>query len=198
MTNVALMNLAANAVKARSVSQTSNGYVSKIATLTEPRGDAGDATGASVIDLCDRGGYSQTKVKIIPYGAGADNGTFSLRLIGWQPFGTTQTDLIWLPVPIAELTCTLSAAVGVAGGALVATDRLCDTIVVAGTRGSLQPRVTNDNGTAAEFGGTVTATSPANDTIAFAVAFLWGFPKLEVSFTTGGSATNCNALLAFF
>lgn len=170
--------------KARSTNQTSNGYVSKVPTATEPKGDAGTATGASVIDLATGGHYSQNAVLIVFYGVGSNNNTFSCRLIGWRQVGANNalTDL-WIPVPLFEVQVTLSSTpVGVAGHTIVATELFADTIALTGT-------TANDD-------VSIDITSPANDTIAHLVADVKGFTKIELSFTTGASATSCNALLA--
>jgi len=168
--------------KARSVSQTSSSFVSKIPTITEPTGDAASATGASIIDLGSQGSETQNAVLLVPYGAGNDNTTFSLRVIGWRKLGTTQTAL-WIPVNLIELACTLSAVTGIAGMDLINTDRFADTITVT-TGSTLSGEAAAEN-----------VVSPANDTIAHALVDFKGFTKIEVSFSTGSSATNCNCLL---
>ncbi len=172
--------------KARSVSQTSNGYVAKIPTVTEPAGDAATATGASVIDLGVGGVIAQNFLLIVPYGTGSDTNTFSLRVIGWRVLpgvqGTTKD--LWVPVNLLELACTLTTAVGIAGSPIGTGERFCDTITV--TKGStLSGEAPSEN-----------ILSPANDTIGCALVDLKGFQKVELSFTTGSSATDCNALVA--
>lgn len=171
--------------KARSVNQTSNGYVSKVPTATEPSGDAGTATGASVFDLSSpTGALSQNGLVAVFYGTGSNNNTFSARLIGWRPVGETNTlTMLWIPVPLIEVAVTLSSTpVGVVGHTIVATELFADTIALTGTTAN------------ANVG--VELVSPANDTIAILSADLRGFRKLEWSFTTGGSATDCNCLWA--
>lgn len=174
--------------KARSVNQTSNGYVSKIPTATEPSGDAGTATGASIIELGNNGGTGQNLVIICPYGlhASVDNKTMSMRVIGWREAGVdNQATKLWIPVPLVEVACTLTGtAIGVAGKALIATEGFADTIALTGT-------TANDD-------VSVDIVSPANDTIGHLVVDVKGFQKLELSFTTGGSATSCNALVALY
>lgn len=172
--------------KARSVNQTSNGYVSKLPTITEPSGDAGTATGSAVIDLANLlGGQIPNAMLIAPYAVGSNNNTFSLRVIGWRFIpgsGQVQTGL-WIPVLLCEIACTLSnVPVGVAGMVLVATELFADTLVLT----------TGNSGVSAEI------LSNAGDVIAHAVVDLKGFQKVELSFTTGGSATSCNAILSFY
>lgn len=174
--------------KARSVNQTSNGYVAKIPTIAEPVGDANTATGASVIDLSatPKGDRSQNFLLIIPYGTGSSNGTFSLRVVGWSRIPGIQTTQpsLWIPINLLELACTLGTPTGVNGSPIVAAELFVDTITV--TKGStLSGEAPSEN-----------ILSPANDTIGCALVDLKGFQKVELSFTTGGSATDCNALVA--
>ena len=175
-----LETLATPFFKARSVNQTSATFVSKIPTATEPSGDAGTATGASVFDIGK--GYAQNGVLVTPYGIGSDNNTMSLRLIGWRSIGANAVaTLLWIPVIICEVAATLSTAVGIVGKTVLDTERFADTLSL--TTG-------NDD-------VSIDIVSPTGNVIAHFVADLKGFQKLEVSFTTGSSATSCNALLAF-
>lgn len=183
-----LETLSSHFRKARSVNQTSNGYVSKIPTVTEPTGDAATATGASVIDIGTDGNYCQNGMIILPYGIGSNNQTMSVRVIGWRKVGLTDgqggaTTTIWIPVVLAEFACTLSSTpIGIAGAQVLNTELFADTITL--TYG-------NNN-------VSVEIISPAADIIAHAVLDLKGFKKVELSFTTGGSATSCNALVAMY
>jgi hypothetical protein len=174
--------------KARSVNQTSNGYVSKVPTLTEPAGDAATATGASVIDLANGAPQVQNALLIVPYGTGSDTNTFSCRVIGWKRVPGVQgtNHALWVPVTLLEIACTLSTPTGVAGTPIVAAELFADTITV--TKGS----------TLSGEAPSETLVSPADNTIAHCVVDVKGFTKVELSFTTGGSATDCNALVALF
>ncbi len=165
--------------KARAVNCTSSSFPSRIPTLTEPSGDAGTATGASVIDLCLTEGPMQNGCKLVAYGAGSDNDTFAMRVIGWQAIGKKPAAQLWIPVVLAELTCTLSAVIGVAGGLLITTDRLCDTLVI----------VTGNAGVS------VDVVSPTGDVVAHAMVDLKGFQKLEICFDMV-TATNGNCLVS--
>lgn len=95
-------------------SSTATSFAAKIATATEPTGD-----GVHVMKAGDN-------LEVLPFGAGADNNTFGLRVVGWRSVGTT----LWVPEVLAEFTCTLSASVGVAGQPVTDTDRFADTMVV--------------------------------------------------------------------
>lgn len=59
----------------------------------------------------------------VPFGTGADNGVFDMWVTGWRKVAT-----LWIPTRLVKLTCTQSASVGVAGAAIIATQRFCDTI----------------------------------------------------------------------
>ena len=171
--------------KARSVNQTSNGYVSKVPKNAEPSGDAGTATGSSIIELANQavGDSVHDHVLICPYGTGANNTTFSMRVIGWRQTFPGDSTSLWIPVTLGDFLCTLSSACpGVASMTIVATEFFADTIALTGTT--------------ANAGVNVDVNSPANDTIGHILLDMSGFRKLELSFTTGGSATDANALIA--
>lgn len=169
--------------KVRSVNQTSNGYVSKIPTITEPKGDAGTATGSSVIDTGWGGGICQNGFLICPYAIGADAATASVRVIGWRLVGTNANPLpLWIPVLLVELAYTItSGAPGLANSVILATEFFAKTITLTYGNNNIS----------------VDIVSPAQTgVLAHAVLSIKGFQKIECSFTTGGSATSCNALIS--
>lgn len=173
--------------KARSVNQTSGTFVSKIPQIAEPIGDAASATGSSVIDLAYNplGNYAPPRVKVLPYGVGADNTTFNMRVIGWNriTIGGDPNKTLWVPVNLLEVACTLSLAAGVAGTPVVATEFFCDILTVV---------------TGSTLGGELaleSLISTSNDTIGMIEVNMHGFQKLELSFNVGVSATSANALL---
>lgn len=170
-------------VKARSVNQTSTSYVSKIPTNTEPNGDAGTATGASVLDIGHKGGIASNGVMIVPYGIGSNNNTFLMRVLHWKRIGRNPLTAIWVPITLLEATCTLSSTVlGVAGKEIIETEFFCDTIAIVGTSGG--PNVSCE------------LVSPADNTVGHIMLDLKSAQKLELTFSTGSSATSCNALIA--
>ncbi len=178
-----LETLSGNFRKARSVNQTSNGYVSKVPTATEPIGDAGTASGASIIDIGSLGsggtGAIQNAMLAVFYGVGSDTNTFSAKLIGWKPVDwDNRLTGLWIPVPLVVLALTLSTPPGLAGKTILNTELFADTITL--TTG-------NDD-------VSVDIVSHADNTISHCLIDLKGFQKVEWSFTTGGSATSCNAL----
>lgn len=176
--------------RVRRVNAADDGFPTKSPTGTEPApadgNSAAQATAAAVIDLGNRtGGVAQNVATITPYGAGADNATFSMRVIGWRLVHEgLDYESIWIPVVLGEFLCTLSTQVGVAGRVVAETDRLCDTVALVGF-------TANDD-------IDVSICSPANNTAGHVTIDLKGFQKLELTFTTGGSATSCNALLAMY
>ena len=173
--------------RVRTVNCTDNGFPSRIITATEPSGtgnSAAQATSSAVFDLTgDFGGAAPNAVVIKPYGAGSNNNTFSLRIIGWAKIDEGDPATVeWDPTVLVELAVTLSSTpIGLAGRVIVATDLFADTIALT----------TGNDDVSCDI------VSPTGDVAAHAVADLKGFTKLEVTFTTGGSATNCNALIRF-
>jgi hypothetical protein len=156
-------------------------------------GDAGTATGASVIRLTDPalGGRVQNGVNLLFYGTGSDGNTFSARIITWSPIISTglssvnPTTTLWVPTVLAEVALTLSSSCpGLTGRTIGAGELFADTITLTGTT--------------ANAGIDVDIRSPANNTIAQMFADLSGGMELELSFTTGGSVTDCNALYRIF
>lgn len=185
--------------KLRSVNQTSNGYVSKVPTATDPfiaagvTGDAGTATGASVKRMAEPvlGGPAQNGVRLCFYGIGSNNNTFSCRIITWSPLQTDGLSVvapdtqIWIPVVLVEVQVTLSSTpVGLTGKAILGTELFADTITITGTT--------------ANAGVNVNVVSPANDTIARMYLDLEGAMAWEASFTTGASATSCGGLYQYY
>lgn len=172
--------------RVRTVNTTDNGFPSRIIRATEPSGNgsnAAQATSSAVIDLTHAdGGIVQNSLIIKPYGAGANNATFSLRVIGWRKVdeGDPAT-VVWDPTVLVELACTLSSTpIGLAGKVILATDLFADTIALT----------TGNDDVSCDI------VSPTGDVAAHAVVDLKGFTKIEITFTTGASATNCNALVA--
>jgi hypothetical protein len=171
---------------ARAVNCTNTSYTSIVPTITEPSGDAGTAGGNSVIDLGKGGMLVQNGIKVVPFGAGSDTNTFSVRVWGWQKIKTSvigNSDL-WVPVNLGEFACTLSTPAGVDNTPVPSTNVFCDTITV--TVGStLGGEAAGEN-----------IISPANDTTASFMVDLRGYDKVQLDFTTGSSATSCNALIS--
>lgn len=181
--------------KARSVNATNTSFASKVATTTEPLGDAGTATGASVIQVANNngsGGLTPCHLLVLPYGTGDANDVFDLRVIGWRRIGSGQAPhTLWVPSILAGLTCTLGAGTGVAGSPVVATEKLVDTITVTA---GMEPTITADTTNQ----GTLIISSPAGDLTAWALVPLYGVEKVELTFDmTTGDPTNANALVAF-
>lgn len=174
--------------QARSVDQTSAAFVSKvpIAGLL-PLGDANNGTGSAIIEAGSLIGVTaQNKLNIVPFGTGADDSTFSVRVICWRKFGNDALTWIWVPVNLVELLCTICTVPGVAGTLVDGTHNFCDTIVVT-TGSALGGELANES-----------INSPGNNTIAHAVIDMKGAQFIELSFSTGNSATAANALLSMF
>lgn len=172
--------------KARSVNQTSTSFVSKVPLATEPVDDAASATGQASLNMRHGGSITQNGLFILPYAVATDNQTFSLRVIGWRPLGTADATLIWVPFLLLEALCTADATlVGLSGRLIGATEVFCDTITLVGTSGNAN--VSHE------------LVSPADGvSAAHIVVDTKGCDRVEISFSTGSSATSCNALVAAF
>lgn len=155
--------------RARTTSATDNPFPVKSPTPAEP-------TGAGVVDLFAPLTGANC-LRLMPFGAGADNSTFSMRVIGWSAAGLSGPTGLWIPTILAEFACTLSGMVGLSGKVITDTERFADTITL----------------TTGNSGVDVSLISPANDTAAHALIDLKGVQKVEVVFQLG-TATGANAL----
>ncbi len=187
MSDLSLLTQANKPRRARQVNYATNGYPTRVDTLTQPTIlDGGAATSQVMFPLTDLagGGKIPNGILINPFGIGNDDTTFSLRVLKWDlTFGDIGTGIfppVWTPTPLVEVACTLSTATGVATGYVLNTERYADTITLTGTTGNQ--------------GINVDINSPANNTKASLYVDLKGAFGFEIIFTTGGSATSCNAL----
>lgn len=186
--------------KARQTNATDNGFPARVPTKTAPTGkgdNVAQATASAVFNLAGTpsvDGRVETeswhnRIIVVPFGVGSDTNTFSVRVIGWRRAYERDSDMrddtaLWVPVTLAEFSVALSTPTGAAGSVIGVTNLFADTITLTGTSG-------NDD-------IDISITSPADNTIAHAVIDLKGFQKVELTFTTGGSATSCNALVAYY
>lgn len=157
--------------RARATNDTASSFASRIPTVTEP-------TGTGVLNT------SGADLLIVPFGVGSDNQTGSVRVIGWRAIDTkdqqnTQGRTLWIPVILAEVVATLSAAVGIAGAIIDETNRFADTLTLT----------TGNDDVSVDF------TSPTGDVIAHIVVKGKGFEKVEVTHKVT-TATSLNSLVA--
>ena len=198
-----LATLCSSLLKLRKTNTTDGSFPSRVPTATEPSGVGDDAsqditsTGkAAVFDIgqLDSTGRHEVvseknRIKIVPFGAGSDTQTFSMRVIGWQrafkrdEARDDRVEGLWIPTTLAEFSCALSTPTGVAGKAAIATDLFCDTITLTGTSGNS--------------GVDISITSPADNTIAHVVIDLKGCQKVEIVFDMTG-ATSGNAFVSMY
>lgn len=175
--------------KVRPTNQTSASFISKIPTLvTPPAAAVTAATDQTIIETGKGGGaFIQNMGLFVPYGIGSDTNTFSMRIIGWDRIWTTsatQRIELWVPVLLAEFLCTLSSGLpGIATAPVLNTEYFCNTITT--TYGNDNVSSERNNPAAAGL-------------LCHAVVDLKGFHKIEVTFSTGSSATSCNALYRLF
>ena len=172
------MNLARPFRKALTTNANSSSFPSKIPTITTPANDG-------VVTLApDGAGLVPRKMIVLPYGLGSDNDVFDMRIIGWRRIGDVNSGILWVPTLLGKFTCTISAAVGVAGAPVLATERFADTITI----GNEQSRTADVTRL-----GRVWLFSPTGDLIAWIEIDLEGFEKVEFTYdqTTGTPTTNC-------
>ena len=171
--------------RALATNANASAFASKIATITEPVNDG-------VINLVKDGVLVASKIKLWPILLGADNDTSSMRVIGWHQVLLDGKFDLWFPTPIGEFACTASAAVGIAGAAVLNTERFCDTITPVAL-------MTRDRKIAA--GTSVNSDyeilSPTADLIGHIIMPIAGFQKLEFTFDQTLGTPTQNVLYAF-
>lgn len=154
--------------RVRTTSSTDSTFPSKAPTATAPTGDG--VIGDPIVQ------GAPSWVQIIPFGDGADNATFDLRVIGWKV-----SDLgLWVPTILAQAACTLSAAVGVASTEVLATQRFTDTITLTQVQANVDSKL----------------SSPTGDLVASFQVETRGSALIEVIFDLG-TATGANALVSW-
>jgi hypothetical protein len=189
-----LSTLCTGLTRARVTNSTDASFPTRIPQIGEPSGigDAVAQTTSGVFDLVstDNGITTQlNRAMIVPFGTGSDTNTFLMRVLGWYRIKTRTTGFnpntdLWVPVPLAQITCTLSLQVGIAGMVNIETERFCDTLAI-GT-------------TTANQGVSIDVVSGANDLTAHLIIDLKGAQKMELTFDRNSSATACNALVGFY
>lgn len=173
--------------KALLTNATTSSFPSKVNTITEPTNDG-------VIDL--RKGAVNAAVPqnmiVLPYGLGADEDAFSLRIIGWRHLGEGpgqgNPNWIWAPTTLVEVACVLGTSVGVAGAQVLNTEAFADTITIV-SEPTLTANTTRQ--------GTVLVYNPANNTNAWLKLTLDGYEKVEFTFDQTTNTPTMNCLVSF-
>ena len=106
--------------KLKATNFTDASFASRVSTLTEP------AEGSGVVKIKNVGGRPVDNAMMLRFfGAGSDNQTFAVRVLGWAQEVSTGS---WEYAIIGDFTCTLSASTGTASCAITNSDREVDTI----------------------------------------------------------------------
>ncbi len=175
--------------KALTANNNDSSFASKIPTVTEPTNDG-------VIDLKGTGSTIPQWMDVLPYGLGGDNDAFDMRVIGWRHIGElgpqAALKALWIPTILVEVTCTISAAVGIAGAVVLNTERFADTITIKSA--GFEPTITADTTRQ----GTVVVFSAVNDLIAWFALELRGMEKVEFTFDQTTQTPTMNALISFY
>ena len=154
--------------RVRATSSTDATFPAKAPTATQP-------SGAGVVgDPIVQG--SPEWIQVVPFGDGADNSTFDLRVIGWKV-----SDLgLWIPTVLAQAACTLSAAVGVDTYEVTSSQRFAGTIVLTQVQANVDSKV----------------SSPTGDLVGSFQVQTRGSAFIEITFDLG-TATGANALVSW-
>lgn len=165
--------------RALTTNSSDSGFPSRIPTITEPSGNG-------VIDLVNNGSLVPERLRIWPFGLGANNDAFSVRLIGWHKVGTVYP-FLWVPTIFAELGAVMGNVTGIAGAPVLNTEFFADTLTIV-SEGTFTADVTRF--------GSIRLYSPANDTPAHAVIPLEPFDKIELTFDQTTNTPTMNALIS--
>lgn len=150
--------------RARAASSISNAFTAPAPTATKP-------SGAGVLDFSIA---PPAWLRVFPFGAGVDNSTLTVRLIGWSLVGA-----LWVPSVLCQFDATLSTAVGVSGSDVTDTERFADTVA---------------DPTIGAAGVTCQPYSPANNIPGFMLLDACGCTLFQLD-TSVGTATSGNALV---
>lgn len=151
-----------------------------------------DATATGWIDLAfnNKGQVVPDAIKVKCYGTGADNTTGEFRLFGISPVYTANSrdPLSYTYTVLAHFSFTLSAAVGVAAGAVVAAERYADTYTrVLGNANISDQLISPAGSSTADYAGHVVVNTKG---------FRYLFFDLYVG--AGSPATDVNALYSWY
>lgn len=117
-------------------------------------------------------------INLIPFGVGANDTTFTVRLVGWKLVEGT----LWVPQVICEFLATLSTFVGIADGVVTEAQKFADTV------GDPTTNLGRENVDCWK-------RSPANNTPAQYKILNPGCVLFRVDINVGVSATSGNALI---
>lgn len=150
-------------------------------SFTAPAAALAKPSGTGVIDMVPA---PPAWVRVVPFGTGAADSQYDMRVTGWSlAGGTGGVGSLWVPVILCQFTVTLSAAVGVATSTLVLdTDRFADTVsdpaANLGSKGvDCQPH------------------SPQNNTPAHYLIDPLGSTVISIDVNVTAGATGANALV---
>jgi hypothetical protein len=174
-----------NYTVALAVNATASAYTNPAPTITKPATVTTATAERAVFDLSmnEAGVILPNAVKVIPFGAGANDNTSNILLIGWHrvipPSTTVQKVPLWVGNILCEIGIIYGSTTGVAGYQPAATDFLADTLTI--TTG------TADQG--------LRITSPTGEQTASFLQEITGCELLEFQFKKG-TATDTNCLFA--
>lgn len=134
------------------------------------------------------GGAVPDSLEITPFGTGAANDTFSIRVIGYRRISKPLADgrVAYAKSVLAVLACTLGAATGLAGSEVDASQLFVDTIAIT-NEGTYTADATR--------AGSIRLFSPANDTVARAIVPLDAVDAFELEFDQTLNSPTMNALI---
>lgn len=170
--------------KVRGVNATDTSLSAPLFSTTRPTGrgtNVAQATSRGCLDLAlVEMQPSQNEAVIVFYGTGSENTTGKVRIYGITPVEDDNTETVqYIPVLLAAVTVTLSAAVGAAGRAIGSSERFADTITL-------------DVGVE---GPHVHVISPTGDVPGHIKLNTEGHAILELVFSTESSSSSLNALV---
>lgn len=174
-------------------------YPTRIATTTAPNKAATttglQAIGDGVVALGHEGSVCPQWLRLLPIGTGADEDTFTIKVLLWRStrFNVVGQPGLWIPETLAEWTCTLCTQTGVAGADLDVTTRFVDTITMTGGPTLITNAAAPTALTAAPIVEKWFQTSPLGDQVGAIMVPTFGARFAEVIFKASGT-NGANAL----
>lgn len=131
----------------------------------------------------DTGGEFFGNAKLAFFGSGANGNTFVAKLVGWQEVKIGPQAGQWIPVTLADLTCTLGNTTGAGADSNIPTTshRMVTTLAVNSSR--IAP---------------VNHTWITDNGIQILDISIAGFQRIQLLIGTGTSATDGNALVSMY
>lgn len=150
--------------------------------LADPMTGTDGSYAAGVINIGVGNQSNSNYGKFVFFGTGTAAQSFEAKLVGWQLAQMGSPFMLWIPVTIADLTCTLGSTAGAGANAPLTTSQLMVSAITV-LNSLIEPNYD---------------LWPADNGIQLIRFDLSGFERLQLLIGPSGGATNGNALFSPF